>query len=474
MYRRDELYIGGEWVAPAGARTLQPTVNCTTEEILGHALLGGERDVERAAAAARAAWEPWSSRSPKERATYLHEIARQLEADFDELCEICCTEVGTPIAQARSYQKLAISIFDYYADLAGDFDWTHDVATATIAREPIGVVAAITAWNFPLLLMALKVAPALAAGCSVVLKPAEIAPLAGFMLADSVHRAGLPGGVFNMVTGTGADVGSALVRHSEIDMVSFTGSTRAGRQIGAEAAQSIKRVSLELGGKSALIVLDEDSIPDAVAAAMESIMTNNGQGCGCLSRVLVPQAQLGEVEARIADYLQRVKIGDPLDEMVTLGPMASAEHQQRVSAYIREADAAGIRRIDGGRADAKELRRGFFVPPVAFVAADPKARIAQEEVFGPVQVVIPYAREEDAVSIANSTIYGLAGSVYGADPQRARKVAGALRCGKVTINCARFDPATPFGGYKQSGIGRAYGVIGFEEYLETKSILEPV
>jgi len=469
MYARDQLYIGGQWITPTGHDTLV-VPNSTTEQQIGSVVMGNAADAAAATQSAADAWPAWAALAPAERSAYLHEVSNQMFKRMDELVDLFSQEVGTPTAQAKPFQQLAASLFASYADRAEAFEWTVSRGNSRIAYEPIGVVGAITPWNFPLLLMSVKTAPALAAGCTVVVKPAEIAPLTAFLLAEAIDAAGLPPGVFNMITGTGAEVGEALVGSPNVDMISFVGSTRAGRRISAVAGETIKRTALELGGKSALVALDDADLEAAVLAGMDSVSTNNGQGCACLTRIVVPRSRLAEAAEIANAHVQRATIGDPRDESVTIGPMASAEHRDRVQGYIGIGVEEGAQLVVGGTGRPEETETGFFVKPSVFICEDPTMRIAQEEIFGPVQVIIPHDGDDDAIRIANSTVYGLAGAVYGADLDRAEKVARAMRTGKVDVNGITFDVEAPFGGYRQSGNGRMYGEEGFMEYLETKSL----
>jgi aldehyde dehydrogenase (NAD+) len=469
MYVRDQLYIGGQWITPSGHDTLV-VPNSTTEQQIGSVVMGGAADAAAATQAAADAWPAWAALTAAERSGYLHEVSNQMFKRMDELVDLFSQEVGTPTAQAKPFQQLAASLFASYAERAEAFEWTISRGNSRIAYEPIGVVGAITPWNFPLLLMSVKTAPALAAGCTVAVKPAEIAPLTAFVLAEAMDAAGLPPGVFNMITGTGAEVGEALVGSPNVDMISFVGSTRAGRRISAVASETIKRTALELGGKSALVALDDGDLEAAVLAGMDSVSTNNGQGCACLTRIVVPRSRLAEAAEIATAHVQRATIGDPRDESVTIGPMASAQHRDRVQGYIGIGVEEGARLVVGGTGRPEETETGFFVKPSVFICEDPTMRIAQEEIFGPVQVIIPHDGDTDAIRIANSTVYGLAGAVYGADLDRAEKVARAMRTGKVDVNAITFDVEAPFGGYRQSGNGRMYGEEGFMEYLETKSL----
>jgi acyl-CoA reductase-like NAD-dependent aldehyde dehydrogenase len=388
-----------------------------------------------------------------------------------ELAELIASEVGMPIRLAGPIQVgLPTMVMGTYAQLLADFPFEEQVGHSLVVREPVGVVGCITPWNYPLHQVVAKVAPALAAGCTVVLKPSEVAPFSAFVLAEIAAEAGLPPGVLNIVTGTGPVVGEALVSHPDVDMVSFTGSTRAGRRVSELAAATVKRVALELGGKSANVILDDADLDRAVSTGVVNCYLNSGQTCTAWTRMLVPRDRLAEAEEIAAAKARTYRLGDPLAEETNLGPLASAAQRERVRGYIEQGLAEGAKLVTGGSEPPEGLETGYFVRPTVFSEVRPDMTIAQEEIFGPVLSIIPYDTEEEAVAIANGTIYGLAGAVWSDDPERARKVARQLRTGQVDVNGAGFNPLAPFGGYKQSGNGRELGRYGLEEYLEVKSL----
>jgi acyl-CoA reductase-like NAD-dependent aldehyde dehydrogenase len=379
--------------------------------------------------------------------------------------------MGMPIHLSHIIQAgLPALTFGSMSQLLDSVCFEEHIGNSLVVREPVGVVAAITPWNFPLHQIAAKVAPALAAGCTVVLKPSEIAPLNAFVLAEIIDHAGLPAGVFNLVTGVGPVVGEALAAHPDVDLVSLTGSTRAGNRVSELAAHTVKRVALELGGKSPNVILDDAELGRAVADGVAKALLNSGQTCSALTRMIVPRAKLAEVEQLALEAAESYTLGDPFAEGTQLGPLVSAAQRERVRGYIHKGVDEGAKLLTGG-ADAPEgLATGYFVRPTVFSEVQPDSTIAQEEIFGPVLSIIAYDSEEEAVEIANNSVYGLAGGVWSADPQRALAVARKLRAGQVEINGGAFNPLAPFGGYKQSGHGRELGRFGLEEYLEVKSV----
>jgi len=471
---RTLLYIDGEWVASTGTDRID-VLNPATEEVIAQVAAGTPADVDRAVAAARRALPAWSARPPSERADYLEKAHEALVARTDEIAELISRDMGMPLRDAVSIQ-VGLTAFNLanFARLARSFTFDGpEVGNSLIVREPIGVVGCITPWNFPLHQMVLKVAAALAAGCTVVVKPTEVAPLAGHALASIFHEVGLPAGAFNLLSGFGPVVGEALAAHPGVDMVSFTGSTRAGKRVAVVAAETVKRVALELGGKSANVLLDDADFERAVADGVAKCYLNSGQTCSALTRMLVPVDRLAEAEEIAARVASKYQHGDPSDPGTRLGPLVSSVQLERVRSYIQKGIDEGATLVVGGvesGRDPADLGRGYYVPATVFSAVTPEMTIAREEIFGPVLSIMPYQDEDDAVRIANDTEYGLAGGVWSADPERALRVARRLRAGQIEVNGGAFNPGAPFGGYKQSGVGREGGAQGLEEFLETKAI----
>jgi betaine-aldehyde dehydrogenase len=471
MIVRDKFYIGGQWVAPSTPETID-VHRAGDGAVMGKVPAGSAKDIEAAVTAARGALALWSALPVEQRAEFLQKISDGLKARADELARTIAQEVGMPIKMsARIQAGLPIANFANYARIARDFKFEERVGNSVVVREPVGVVGAITPWNYPLHQIALKVAPALAAGCTVVLKPSEVAPFNAFILAEVVEAAGLPKGVFNLVTGFGPTVGEALVSHPQVDMISFTGSTRAGKRISEVAAQTVKRVALELGGKSASVILDDADLASAVKSTVGGCYLNSGQTCTALTRMLVPESKYDEAAKIAAEVAKGFTLGDPLSEATKLGPLSSSMQLERVRNYIKKGVADGAELLAGG-ADAPEgvPAGGYYVKPTVFGKVKPGSTIEQEEIFGPVLSIITYKDEEDAIRIANDTPYGLAGAVWSKDDARAQRVARRIRAGQVDVNGGAFNMNAPFGGFKQSGHGREAGVYGLEEFLEYKSL----
>ncbi|GLW93769.1 aldehyde dehydrogenase family protein [Actinokineospora globicatena] len=461
--------IGGALVSSAGERI--EVVNPATEEVIGTVPAGTAADVDTAVAAATAAFPAWAARDPRERAAVVRRVAEGLVARRAEIAALITAEMGSPIGFATKVQaSLPAATTAGIADLLeGGYAFTEEIGNSLVVREPIGVVGAITPWNYPLHQIAAKVAPALAAGNAVVLKPSEVAPLNANLFLEVLAEAGVPDGVVNLVHGTGPVVGAAIAGHPGVDMVSFTGSTAAGKSVSALAAQTVKRVALELGGKSANVVLDDADLARAVKIGLANTYINGGQTCTAWTRLLVPADRHDEAVELAVAAAAKYTVGDPLDESTRIGPMASAAQRDRVLDYIRIGVEEGATLAHGGTTDGLP-ERGAYVPATIFAGVRSDMRIAQEEIFGPVLSILPYADEDEAVAIANSTVYGLAGAVFGADQDRAVAVARRLRTGQVDVNGGAFNPVAPFGGYKQSGNGRELGRFGLEEFLEVKSI----
>ena len=470
MILRDKFFINGQWASPASKEGIE-VHNAGTGEVMGKVPAGTEKDIEAAVAAARAALEGWSATPAAKRAEYLQKISDGLKSRAAELGSTIAQEVGMPIKLAGRIQAgLPIANFANYAKILGDFSFEERKGNSLVVREPVGVVGAITPWNYPLHQIALKVAPALAAGCTVVLKPSEVAPFNAFILAEVVEAAGLPKGVFNLVTGFGTAAGEALVKHPQVDMISFTGSTRAGKRISEVAAQTVKRVALELGGKSASVILEDADLAAAVKGTVNGCYLNSGQTCTALTRMLVPASKYEEAAKLAAETAKGFTLGDPMSEATRLGPLSSQMQLDRVRDYIKKGIAEGAELLAGGADKPEGLPGGYFVKPTVFGKVKNSMTIAQEEIFGPVLSIIPYKDEEEAIRIANDTPYGLAGAVWSGDDAHAQKVARRIRAGQVDVNGGAFNMNAPFGGFKQSGHGREAGVYGLEEFLEYKSL----
>jgi aldehyde dehydrogenase (NAD+) len=464
-------YIDGIWRPSAGGGSVD-VVNPATEQVIEQVPAGVPADVDAAAAAARRAFPAWAATPQAERAQFLAAAHERLAAAAEEIAETIATDMGAPLAFARRVHVGApVAVLRSYVDLLAGFDFCGErVGNSLIVREPVGVVGAITPWNYPLHQIVAKVAPALAAGCTVVLKPSEIAPLAAYALAGIFDRVGLPPGVFNLVSGTGATVGEAIASHPGIDMISFTGSTRAGTRVAVLAAATVKRVTLELGGKSANVILPDADIALAVKAGVAKAFINSGQTCNALTRMLVHRDSYDEAVAAAAKQAGRYQVGDPFAAQTRLGPLVSAAQRDRVLGYVERGLSEGAHAVAGGTGRPAGTGPGYYVQPTVFADVRPQMAIAQEEIFGPVLSVIPYQSEDEAVQIANGTPYGLAAAVWSADADRAMSVGRRLRAGQVEINGGAFNPAAPFGGVGQSGYGRELGRYGLEEYLALKSL----
>jgi len=469
----DKLYIGGAWVASDSSKTIE-VIDSITEEVMATVPEGTASDAAKAVQAAKAAFGSWAATPAEERAKFLTRIGDALGARMDEIATAISKETGMAKWLSEFVQVgLPINSFNQAAALASSYQFEEPSGTSLIVREPIGVVACITPWNYPLHQIAAKVAYALGAGCTVVVKPSEVAPIDAFILADIINEVGLPAGVFNLVSGTGPEVGEALANDADVDMVSFTGSTRAGRRVSQLGAETVKKVALELGGKSANVLLDdldEAGFAKAVGDGIGKAFLNSGQTCSALTRMLVPRDRMAQAEAIAAGAVAGLKVGDPFAAGTHLGPLASAAQRDRVQGYIQKGIDEGATLVAGGLGKPEGVDVGFYVRPTVFSNVTRDMTIAQEEIFGPVLSILPYDDEEDAVSIANGVVYGLAGGVWSGDKDHAIAVAKRLRTGQVEVNGGAFNANAPFGGYKQSGNGREYGKFGFEEFLEIKSL----
>jgi len=470
VIKRQHLYIDGTWREPIGSGQIDVLSACTGE-VMGSIPDGSEADASAAVVAARTAFEPWSQTPMGERLDLLRQLEEGLTKRVDELADVITSEVGTPLRVSRRVQvEAAIASLTNFRELLPELPLEEEIGSSVVVREPIGVVACITSWNYPLQQMLGKIGAAMATGCTTVLKPPQVAPLSAFVVADLIDEIGFPAGVFNLVSGAGRGIGVHLVDHPDVDMIHFTGSTVAGRAIGAAAAQSVKKVALELGGKSASIVLEDADLAQAVKVSVANCFTNTGQTCTAWTRLVVPRSRLAEIEQLVCERVARYRLGDPFDADTNMGPLASVEQQRSVLRFIDEAREDGARLITGGTDTPPTDQPGFFVAPTVFSDVSTDMRLAQEEVFGPVLAIMPYDTEDEAVEIANSTIYGLAGGVWSGDSARAERVARRIRTGQIDINGSFFNPVAPFGGYKQSGIGRELGLHGLSEFYELKSI----
>lgn len=469
---QQQFYIGGQWVEPSSAAQRE-VINPATEAPVGMIALGTSADVDRAVAAAKAAFPAFSGTTREERLDLIARIGVAYKKRFDDMAKAISAEMGAPFKMLASGAQAASGLGHFRAVAAAlkDMEFERLQGTTLIVKEAAGVCALITPWNWPANQMACKIAPALAAGCTMVLKPSELAPLSAVVLAEILDDAGVPPGVFNLVQGDGEGVGAPLTAHPDVDMVSFTGSTRAGKLVMKTAADTVKKVALELGGKSANILLDDADFPRAVKQGVLTLMLNSGQNCNAPSRMLVPEDRLEEVEAIAAATLGKLVVGDPQDDTTTLGPVANGAQFARVQQMIDSGITEGAKLVAGGPGRPEGIARGYFVRPTIFSRVTPAMTIAREEIFGPVLSIIACKDEDDAVRIANDTPYGLSGYVSSSDLARARRVARRLRTGNVHLNGAPVDTTAPFGGYKQSGLGREWGAWGIEEYLETKAII---
>ncbi|MGO9514986.1 MAG: aldehyde dehydrogenase family protein [Steroidobacteraceae bacterium] len=471
MYDNRQFYIDGAWVDPVEAKEFK-VINPATEEIAGVISMGGPRDVDRAVAAARRAFDSYSRTTPAERLALLERVLTAYKAHYDEIAQAISTEMGAPIKLAKGSQtRIGVGHISAMIEVLKTFKFEELHGTTRLVLEPVGVCALITPWNWPMNQVAAKVVPALAAGCTMVLKPSEYSPFSAVLWAKVMHEAGVPAGVFNLINGDGPSVGAPLSSHPGIDMVSFTGSTRAGTEVARNAAASVKRVHQELGGKSPNVLLDDADFERAVKQSVLHVYQNSGQSCNAPTRMLVPAAKLAEVEAIAKRVTDTVVVGDPASEATTVGPVVSKLQFERVEGYIQKGIAEGAKLITGGVGRPEGLAKGYFVKPTIFSGVRNDMTIAREEIFGPVLCILPYETEEQAVQIANDTPYGLAAYVWSKDNLRARRVGSRIRAGQVALNGASGDMKTPFGGFKMSGNGREYGEFGLRDFLEVKAVI---
>jgi len=467
----DRAFIDGEWVLPAG-QDRASVIDPSTEQPVAQIALGNAQDVAAAVDAARRAFATWSVSSLESRAALLGRVHGLILERAELFAQAISLEMGAAITFARATQvPVAAEHIRVARDIVGSYPFLTHRGDTAIVREPIGVCALITPWNWPLYQITAKVGPALAAGCTVVLKPSELSPLSALLFAQVMHDAGVPAGVFNLVNGDGPEVGAAMAAHPDVDMISITGSTRAGVLVAQAAAPTVKRVAQELGGKSPNVILPDADFARAVAAGVNAGMRNVGQSCSAPTRMLVPRERLAEVERLACEVVSALVVGDPRSPQTTHGPVANRAQFNRVQEMIEAGIAEGARLVCGGAGRPQGLERGFYVQPTVFSGVDPRMRVAQEEIFGPVLSIIPYDSVDEAVEIANGTVYGLGAHVQSQDLAAARAVAARIRSGQVLINNPAWSPHAPFGGYKRSGNGREYGLEGFQEYLETKAIL---
>lgn len=471
MSNREKFYINGEWVNPSSDERLD-VINPATEEAIGPVAMGGQADVEKAVDAAVAAFETFGSTSKEERVDLLSKIIDVYKTRIGDIAAVISEEMGAPLGLANAAQAPAgLGHFMTTLRVLQDFEFEEDFGRSRVIKEPAGVCAFITPWNWPINQIACKVAPALAAGCTMVLKPSEVAPFNAILFAEIMHEAGVPAGVFNLINGDGPTVGAALSSHKDIDMVSFTGSTRAGVEVAKNAAPTVKRVAQELGGKSANIILDDANFAEAIGRDVFQMCTNSGQSCNAPTRMLVPLDRMDEAAQIASEAAKQVKVGDPTAADTTIGPVVSAVQYDRIQNLIQKGIDEGAKLEVGGTGRPDGLNQGYYVKPTVFSHVSNDMTIAQEEIFGPVLSLIGYQDDEDAVKIANDTIYGLSGYISSGDPERARQIARRIRTGNIHLNGAGPDNKAPFGGYKRSGNGREWGRYGFEEFLETKAIM---
>ncbi len=466
----DKFYIGGKWVAPKGKGTIE-VIDPSTEEVCGVVPSGNAEDINAAVAAAKEAFKTWSRTTAAERSELIGKIAEKFTESMPKIGEICARELGTPLQTSIAvHGGLGVGVMSSFKDIPFEMEKEERIGNSLVIKEPIGVCGFITPWNFPLHQLVAKLAPALAAGCTVVVKPSSDTPLTAYWLAETLHEVGLPAGVFNLVSGPGRSVGEAMCTHPDVDMVSITGSTEAGIRVAELAAKTVKRVGQELGGKSAMLVLEDADVAKAAAGAAGGICMNSGQVCAALSRLIVPRAKQDDAVKAAKAAAEAVVVGGAFDEGVTMGPVASKSQFDSVRAYIQKGIDEGATLVTGGLDIPAGKNTGYFVKPTIFSDVRNDMTIAQEEIFGPVLCIIPYDSEQEAIDIANDSVFGLSGAVVGGDKDHAIEVAKQIRTGQLSVNGGAFNVMAPFGGYKQSGNGRELGPHGLAEYIELKAL----
>ena len=472
MKTYEQFYINGEWVDPIEGLNTLDVINPSNEEVIGKIAMGSAADVDKAVIAAKDAFDTFSQTSVEERLALLGKIVEVYQSRYDEIAETISSEMGAPLTLSKAAQAATgLGHFAQAIEILQSFEWEETKGKTIIRKEPIGVVGMITPWNWPINQISCKVAPALAAGCTMVLKPTEIAPLNAMLFTEVMHEAGVPAGVFNLVNGDGLTVGEAMSSHPGIDMMSFTGSTRAGIAVAKGSADTVKRVAQELGGKSANIILDDADFESAVTGGARHCFNNSGQSCNAPTRMLVPESRHDEAKEIAKRAAETTKVGDPFSEDTGIGPVVSEIHFNKIQGLIEKGIEEGAELVVGGPGKPEGLNAGYYVRPTVFANVNNDMTIAREEIFGPVLSILPYENEEQAIDIANDTDYGLYGYVSSGDLDHAKKVANRIRAGSVAINNAAADFSAPFGGYKQSGNGKEWGPFGFDEYLEIKAVV---
>tara|TARA_B110000116_G_scaffold15777_1_gene12785 strand:+ start:222 stop:1652 length:1431 start_codon:yes stop_codon:yes gene_type:complete len=472
MKTYEQFYINGEWVDPVEGLNTLDVINPSNEEVIGKIAMGSSADVDKAVIAAKDAFDTFSQTSVEERLALLGKIVEVYQSRYDEIAETISSEMGAPLTLSKAAQAATgLGHFAQAIEILQSFEWEETKGKTIIRKEPIGVVGMITPWNWPINQISCKVAPALAAGCTMVLKPTEIAPLNAMLFTEVMHEAGVPAGVFNLVNGDGLTVGEAMSSHPGIDMMSFTGSTRAGIAVAKGSADTVKRVAQELGGKSANIILDDADFESAVTGGARHCFNNSGQSCNAPTRMLVPESRHDEAKEIAKRAAETTKVGDPFSEDTGIGPVVSEIHFNKIQGLIEKGIEEGAELVVGGPGKPEGLNAGYYVRPTVFANVNNDMTIAREEIFGPVLSILPYENEEQAIDIANDTDYGLYGYVSSGDLDHAKKVANRIRAGSVAINNAAADFSAPFGGYKQSGNGKEWGPFGFDEYLEIKAVV---